>query len=180
MYHRTRWLHRWIGVTACIFLVIIATTGFLLATKGTFGWIRPPEAKAVVAASAAEIVSVGQVMNAVVAHGVPEIRSLKDVDRIDYRPKSNIFKVVSKTGYKEVQVDGRTGHVRQVAFRNDQLAEDIHDFSFFADAAHAYGLPAVALLLLFLALSGLGMFFVPVWRRYQFRKKGPGIRTKAS
>ena len=31
------------------------------------------------------------------------------IDRIDYRPGSNIFKVVTNEGYLEVQVDGAAG-----------------------------------------------------------------------
>lgn len=173
MYHRTRWLHRWIGVFGALFLAIIAVTGFLLATKGTFGWVRPPETEGEKIAAPSEIVSMERVVDSVFRENLAELRTMKDIDRVDYRPKSNIFKVTSKQGYREVQVDGKSGKVTSVGIRNDQLAEDIHDLSFFADALHAYGLPLVAIFLLFLAISGVGMFFVPVVRRYKFRKKGP-------
>ncbi len=83
---------------------------------------------------------------------------------------SRNFKVVSKTGYKEVQVDGATGKVLNVADRNDQFIEQLHDFSWFHDLAHQYGLPVVALGLLFLAGSGIGIFFVPIIRRRKFQK----------
>ena len=58
--------------------------------------------------------------------------------------------------------------------------EDIHDLSFFADAAHDYGLPVVALALLLLGLSGVGIFFVPVFRRWKFeRQKRKSAGTSA-
>ncbi len=155
-------------------LCSIAVTGFLLATKGTFGWIRPPEAKATEKRSDLldNVVQLDAVLASVLALNLPEIKDAGDIDRIDYRPKSNIFKVVSKEGYKEVQVDGATGKVLQVAIRNDQLAEDIHDLSFFGDLVKDYGLPIVACGLLLMASTGIAIFFVPVIRRAKFRRSG--------
>src|SRR5688572_9278823 len=170
MYHRLRSIHRWIGLIGSIFLAVISATGFLLATKGSIGWIRPPEADGEEIASLAETVTNHQAAEAAFALNIPELRSMKDIDRIDYRPKSNVFKIVSKEGYHEVQVDGKSGKVLQVARRNDQLAEDIHDMSYFADAVHKYWLPVVAVLLFGLAITGIVIFFVPVVRRWRFRR----------
>lgn len=169
MYHRFRSLHRWIGVLAGLALLLIAGTGFLLATKKTTDWIRPLERKGTPVETLAVVVSVHDAAEAAFALGLPELATTKDIDRIDYRPKSNVFKVVSKTGYKEVQVDGATGKVLNVAQRNDQLIEQLHDFSWFHDLAHMYGLPVVALGLFFLGASGIGIFFVPVIRRRKFK-----------
>ncbi len=166
--------HKWIGICIALILCSIAVTGFLLATKGTFGWIRPPEAKASEkrADTLANAVSLETVLGSVLALNLAEIKDVGDIDRIDYRPKSHIYKVVSKEGYKEVQVDAATGKVLQVAIRNDQLAEDIHDLSFFGNAIKDFGLPVVAVGLLLMAVSGITIFFVPVVRRAKFRKSG--------
>ncbi len=171
MYHKTRWLHRWIGVFAGLGLTVIAVTGILLATKGSLGWIRPPEQKGAKVAALAHVISLDEAANAAFAEGLANLKSRDDIDRIDYRPKSNIFKVLSKEGYHEVQVDGASGKVLTVNYRTDQLTEDIHDFSFFHDLFHHYGLPVVGIGLLVLAVSGIGMFFVPVIRRAKFKKK---------
>jgi uncharacterized iron-regulated membrane protein len=170
MYHKSRATHRWIGVFAALFLIVISSTGFLLANKDRFGWLRPPEVKGATIVNEAEIVSVERAVRAAFAKGNPNLKSLKDVDRVDYRPKSNIFKVISKEGYVEMQVDGKTAEVLSVSFRNDQLSEDIHDFSFFGDLLHAWLLPVVALGLLTLGLTGIGLFFTPVVRRWRFRR----------
>lgn len=178
MYHRFRSLHRWIGVLAGLALLLIAGTGFLLATKKTTDWIRPLERKGTPVETLQEVVTVDAAAQAAFALDLPEIQSLKDIDRIDYRPKSNVFKVVSKKGYKEVQVDGATGKVLNVAKRNDQFIEQLHDFSWFHDYANLYGLPVVALGLFFLAASGIGIFFVPVIRRRKFKNlKRPNDRA---
>jgi len=173
MYRFSRQMHRWVGITAALFLLLISVTGFLLANKGRFAWMRPPEANAEKVSAPVEIVSVARASEAAFALGHPELRSMKDVDRVDYRPKSNIFKVISKEGYREVQVDGKTAKVLSSSFRNDQLTEKLHDLSFFGDIAHGVILSLVALALLALASSGIGLFFTPIWRRIVFKRRGP-------
>jgi hypothetical protein len=152
-----------------MFLALIAFTGFFLATKGSLGWVRPPEKDGQKIEDYSGVVSVHQAAEAAFAHGLPELRSMADVDRIDYRPGSNVFKVVSNEGYQEIQVDGSSGEVLQVAFRRDQLFEDLHDLSFFTDWLHTYWLPVVAVLLLTLSLTGISIWLTPVIRRARYR-----------
>lgn len=156
------------------FFLIISVTGFLLAMKATVDWIRPPEVTGAQLISSKEIASLDDVLQAAFALNIPELRSTKDVDRVDYRPKSNIFKVISKEGYHEVQVDGKTAKVLSVSRRNDQWIEDMHDLSFFGDALRSYGLPAIAIGLFGLAGSGLAMFLTPVLRRRRYRRQSRG------
>ena len=174
MYRTSRQLHRWVGFCAALFLLVLATTGFLLANKSRWAWMRPPVVKAEAVAVAAEIVTVERVVEAVFALNLVEIRSLGDIDRVDYRPKDNVFKVVSKEGYREVQVDGKTGQVLASSFRPDQFAEDIHDLSFFGKFAHAWLLPLVAIALATLAASGIGLFLTPIVRRWRFNRSKRG------
>jgi uncharacterized iron-regulated membrane protein len=171
MYHKTRWLHRWIGAISALFLVIIAGTGFLLATKSSFGWVRPPESKGTKVDALAQVISLEQAAEAAFAVGLKNLAHASHIDRIDYRPKSNMFKVLSKEGYHEVQVDGATGRVLGVNYRTDQLAEDIHDLSFFKEWMKTWVLPVVALVLLALAVTGIGLFATPILRRAKFKRK---------
>ncbi|MDX2066769.1 MAG: PepSY-associated TM helix domain-containing protein [Fimbriimonadaceae bacterium] len=171
MFRVLRSAHRWVGLTASVFLLILSVTGFLLAIKSRVAWMRPPMTDAQRVSSSAEIVSMERVMTSVLARGIPEIRSLADVDRIDYRPKDNVFKVLSKTGYQEVQVDGSTGEVLSVAVRNDQITEDIHDLSIVSKVAHEYALPLIAVALGALAISGISISLVPVLRRRKYRSR---------
>lgn len=172
MYRIVRVIHRWLGLVSSIFLLVIGVTGFLLATKGTFGWVRPPEKKGEKVESLEPVVSVHIAAEAAFAEGLPKLKSRDDIDRIDYRPGKNVFKVVSDKGYHEVQVDGKTGKVLQVASRNDQLTEDIHDLSWFHEGLHAYLLPLVSICLVYLSASGIGMFLTPVIRRRRHRAGG--------
>jgi uncharacterized iron-regulated membrane protein len=170
MYRTTRQLHRWAGILAALVLIVIAATGFILANKKRFAFVQPPAAQALEIAAAREIVSIEVAVQAAFDLGHDDLRTLEDVDRVDYRPGDNIFKVISNKAYREVQVDGKTGKVLTNSFRTDQLMEDIHDLSFFAAWTHAWVLPLVALVLFGLSVSGVGMFLTPVYRRWAFRK----------
>ena len=170
MFHFFRSIHRWIGLTAALALLLIASTGFLLATKDTFGWVKPKTHSGEDFGSLDEVVSLHQAAEAAFALGIPELRSKDDIERIDYRPEKNVFKIVTFKGYHEVQVDGKTGKVVNVAKRVDQLAEDIHDFRYFSEKLHLLGSPFVAILLFTLGATGLFIFFVPVVRRWKFKR----------
>jgi uncharacterized iron-regulated membrane protein len=171
MYRGTRQTHRWVGIVLSIFLVLIAVTGFFLALKAQVGWIRPPEVQAQEVESMAEVISIDAAIASAVGQGNPHITSYRDIDRVDFRPRRNIFKILSREGYIEMQVDGKTGEVLSVSKRNDQLIEDLHDLSWFHENFRTLILPAVAIGLLLLAFSGIGMFFTPVYRRWQFNRQ---------
>lgn len=177
MYHRFRSLHRWIGAGVAVALLLISVTGFLLSTKKTVDWIRPLEREGAAVEALSEVVPVHLAAEAAFSLGLPELATRKDIDRIDYRPKSNVYKVLSKKGYHEVQVDGKSGKVLQHARRNDHFIEALHDFSWFADWTNLYALPVAALGLCFLAASGIGIFFVPIVRRWKFRKSRPSTKS---
>lgn len=168
MFQFLRRSHRLIGVCAALFLMVIAVTGFLLALKREIAWMRPTEKDGPKSESMAEVVDLHTVMAAVYALQLPEIQEIGHVDRIDYRPKDNVFKVVSKTGWKEVQVNGKTGQVLNVADRNDSFIETIHDMSFWHDNARTYIAPVVATALFALSCTGVYMYVNPILRRRKY------------
>lgn len=170
MYHLLRTLHRWAGLIGSLFLVIISGTGFLLATKDTLGWVKPKTHAGAHFEHHSEIVPVSVAVESAIALGIEEIRAIHDIERVDYRPDKNVFKIVSHRGYHEVQVDGKTGEVLNVAKRWDQLTEDIHDLRFFSLALRDWWLPVVAILLFTLGTTGVVIFFVPIVRRARYRR----------
>ncbi|MCB0824595.1 MAG: PepSY domain-containing protein [Armatimonadetes bacterium] len=170
MFHKLRAIHKWIGLFACLFLVIISATGFFLAIKGSVGWMRPPSEKGGEIASFADVVPVDVAAQSAFGAGIAELKSYDDIDRFEYHADKNIYKIHSAKGYHEVQVDGASGEVLSTGKRADQFMEDIHDLSIFADFAHAWILPVVAICLFLLGLTGVIMYFVPVARRWKYRK----------
>lgn len=169
-YRFLRTSHRWIGLFSSLALLVISTTGILLATKSWLGIVRPPEAEGAKISGAHEIVAVERVIAAAFAVGIPELAEVKHIDRVDYRPKRNVFKVLSKEGYHEVQVCGKTARVLQVAKRVDQFTEKIHDLSILGDGFRSFMLPVFGLGLFSLSLTGVIIFVNPLWRKWQFKR----------
>lgn len=176
MFRSLRTIHKWAGLISSLILMTIAVTGFFLAVKGKVSWMRPPVVPATAVKDFKTVVSPGVAMEIAFAQNLADLKDPSDVDRVDYRPKDNTFKVLSKKGYHEVQVDGSTGQVLQVATRNDSLMEDIHDLSFFAEWTHEWLLPSVAVILFMLSTSGVVMFFTPVVRRWKFKRQGQAAK----
>ena len=168
MYRTLRKVHKWIGVFACLFLMTMAATGFLLAIKKRAEWLQPAVIAGAQIDGPEQVIGMDKVFEAV--RGEPGFESFADINRIDYRPGDNVFKVRSDDKLHEVQVDGATGEVLKKAPRNDQLAENIHDMSFFSDAMHDWWLPVVAVGLFSLGLTGVIMFFTPYTRRWKYRR----------
>jgi uncharacterized iron-regulated membrane protein len=176
MYRTLRALHKWVGLFACLFLALIAFTGFLLAIKKRVEYLQPATREGGEITTAAEVVSMERAYEAARRAGGEGFKEFRKLDRVDYRSKQNVYKFRSENGLREVQVDGKTGEVLNVGPRRDQLMENIHDMNFFSEHLHAWLLPVVALGLFFLGVSGAVMFFVPVVRRWRFKRGGGAAR----
>lgn len=171
MYRTLRTLHKLAGLVGSLFLVAISVTGFVLALKGPIPSIRPATRSGADIATLADVVHPAQALEAAFGVGLGELRERDHLDRFEYHADKNVYKVLSKDAYHEVQVCGATGNVLAVGRRNDQMMEDIHDLSFLHPSLRETVLPAVAVLLFFLGTSGVVMYFVPVVRRMRHRRQ---------
>lgn len=162
-------------------MILVSSTGLLLAWKKKADWLQPPTQKGASLESASQVTSLDKIAEAAFAEGIPELKTLDDIDRFELHTGKGVFKITSKTGYHELQVNAATAEVLSVSKRNDQMVEDIHDLSFFNEAFRETVLPVVALCLITLGFSGIIMFFTPIYRRWQFnRTKGAGAKSKPS
>jgi uncharacterized iron-regulated membrane protein len=169
---RTIWmLHRWLGLAAGLVLMLVSITGFLLLVKKDYDWIQPPT-MACAEGSVDDLQPLPKVYEAVFALGLPQFRSEHDIARIDFRPNKRLHKVVSKHDDLEVQVCAITLRTSAPRERRSDWLEALHDGSWFGDFAHAWVMPVVALLLLFLAGSGYVMWAVPKWKKWRRRRVG--------
>ncbi len=178
MFHKLRSIHKTVGLVACLFLLMLSISGFLLAIKAQVSWVRP-ETKSGGEVALSDMVSMQQVADAAFSAGFAELKSVGDIDRLEFHADKRIFKVISSKGYREVQVDGATGEVLSTGQRNDQLLEDLHDLSFFADGLHTWGLPAVAIGLFLLSVTGIIMYTIPVLRRAKFKREQRAKESKS-
>jgi len=158
-----RRLHYWGSILILVPILVVIVTGILLQLKKHWTWVQPPEQK-----GSAKVPGVSFEAILAACRAVPEaaIQTWADVDRIDVRPGKGMLKVTAKNGY-EVQIDGATGEVLQVAYRRSDVIEAIHDGSWFHDWAKLGLFLPAAVILLGLALTGAYLFFLPLWVKWR-------------
>lgn len=179
MFRKLRTLHKWVGLALAAFLFVIAATGFILANKDRWEWVKPSTRQGAERVAWETIIPLDRVAASAIRARDPEIRSVEDIDRIEYQASKNVFKVRSAGGFAEIQVCAATGSVLATGQRWDQFAEYVHDLRWFHPALRDYVLPVVAVGLGVLAVSGANMYFIPVVRRRRFeRQKRSSARSE--
>ena len=165
-----RWmrvLHRWGSLGIAIPILVVIATGLLLQLKKQLPWVQPPAMRG---SADQPSVSWDQLLASVSTVPEAEIHRWEDVDRIDVRVGQGVAKVQSKNRW-EVQVDLASGEVLQSAYRRSDWIEGMHDGSWFGGDGVKLGLflPA-AVILLGLWVSGMFLFFFPIFKRRQNRR----------
>lgn len=162
-------LHRWLGLAAGLVLLLSAGTGLLLLRKKEHAWLQPPAMRGADGPPAA-LRPLAEVYAAVFALGAPELRSEADIARVDFRPQERVHKVVSRHGDVEVQVCAITLRTSGPAVRRSDWIERLHDGSWLGAVGHDALMPAVAVALAVLAVSGYAMWGWPAWQRRRRRQ----------
>lgn len=152
--------HRWIGISVAFFMLISATTGILLGWKKNVDLLQPPEQKGT-KAELRDWVSIDQIVTSAI-HAIDSVvGEPNEVDKLDVRPSKGIVKVLFKTGYWEVQVDGATGKALSVNRRHSDWIEHVHDGSIIGDLFKLTYTNVIGWSLLILSLSGAWLWYGP-------------------
>ena len=160
-------VHRWGSILIALPLAVVIASGVILQLKKQSTWIQP----ATQSGSSGELsLSFAEILSAAQGVREAEVESWNDVDRLDVRPSKGILKVRCKN-FWEVQLDTNTGEVLQVAYRRSDLIESIHDGSFFHDRMKLWVFLPSALVLGVLWLTGIYLFFLPHFARWNKRGK---------
>lgn len=169
--------HKWVGISAATFLLLLSITGFLLLLKKDFAWIQPPTQQGA-AGKVADFLPLDAAWQRVLAEKHPAFVTEDDLDRVDVRPGKRIYKFRSKRDHAEIQVDAVTGAVLSTATRESDFIESLHDGSWIGEPVHAYVMPLVAICVVFLVFSGLWLWLEPHVKRYR-RKRRDAKRAAA-
>jgi len=159
-----RTTHKWTGIILSVVFVYMSATGFLLLIKKRNAWIQPPTQRGA-EGGVEDFITVQRLFDVLRAQNHPDFTSVKDIERIDFRPGKRAFKVHSEHHHSEIQVCAVTGKVLSVSWRPSDLFENIHDGSFVAAWFHDWIMPAVSAGLLFLVLSGWWLWLDPKLRK---------------
>ena len=161
-----RKIHYWGAILTAIPIVIVIVTGIILQVKKQWVWVQPKTVKGI---AKEPQLSFAQILQAA-KKAEKGIDSWKDVDRLDVRPNKGIVKVRGKNKW-EIQIDTQTGEIRQIAYRRSDMIESIHDGSFFHDHAKLWLFLPSAIVLLVLWITGIYLFFLPIWRKAKKRRQ---------
>ncbi|MCO4100742.1 MAG: PepSY domain-containing protein [Gemmatimonas sp.] len=162
-----RKLHRWGAVATALPFLVVLGTGLLLQLKKQLTWVQPAEQRT---ANRVPSVSMLQIFEAAKSVPQAEIRTWDDIDRLDVRPGKGIVKVAA-VNHWEVQVDLATGKVLQSAYRRSDLIEQMHDGSWFHEAAKLWVFLPSAVVVLGLWVTGLYLFLLPFRARAKKRER---------
>ncbi|MFD2167967.1 PepSY domain-containing protein [Thalassotalea euphylliae] len=159
-----RSIHKWGSIIIALPVLLVLITGILLLVRKEFDVLQPPTQKGI---SIEPSITFDQILTA--TSTVPEamVANWQDIDRLDVRPDKGVIKVRTNSSW-EVQLDASTGEVLQVAYRNSEFIESLHDGTFFEKSANLWLMLPVSIVLTFLWLTGMYLFFLPYikkWRR---------------
>lgn len=154
----TRKIHRWGALLVSLPFLIVIISGLLLQVKKEVEWIQPSTEEVAIdslALSFSDILRISQ--------GVEEaqISTWSDINRLDVRPDKGVVKVRSKNQW-EIQIDLERGTLLKTAYRRSDIIEQLHDGSWFHDAAKLWIFLPSGFIVLILWLSGMYLFFVPI------------------
>jgi uncharacterized iron-regulated membrane protein len=153
----TRRIHRWGAIAVGLPLMLVIGSGLLLQVKKQFPWVQPAEQR-----TAVPTPSVPWDVILAAAKAMPEagVNGWEDIDRLDVRPGKGILKVITTSRW-EAQLALADGAVLQVAYRRSDLIEQLHDGSFFGDAAKLWIFLPSGIVLFALWATGLYLWVLP-------------------
>ena len=155
-----RKVHKYLGLTLALLLLISAITGILLAWKKNVDVLQPPTQS-----GDTKELSAYQPVEQLAESALAAVDSLdldaSNLDRIEYRPTKGIAKVIFDTGSWEVQVDATTLEVLSVAKRHSDWIESLHDGSIISDLFKLISMNFLGIGLIVLLLSGLWLWWGP-------------------
>ena len=170
-------IHKWIGISLGLVLILSAGTGLLLLVKKDYAWLQPVSHRGA-PGEPADYRPIADVYEAVFAMDLPQFRTEADIDRIDFRPGRRLHKVRSVHDDLEVQVDAITLQTWGPEVRRSDWLERLHDGSMFGDTVHGYAMPLAAILFVVLSVTGYLVWLMPIAiKRRQRKERAAGGRS---
>ncbi|WP_055437593.1 PepSY-associated TM helix domain-containing protein [Lacinutrix algicola] len=177
----TRWYrktHSFIAISLLLFIVIMSSTGLLLAWKDQLGF-KPSSVK--VKEGTKSLIS----LNEIEYNAIKYIDSLKlsnKINRIDYRPRKGIAKVRFEEHFTELQINCYTGEIISTKTRAADFIEMIHDGSI---VDYLFNLKTNPIKLFYSTIIGFGLLFISfsgflLWLKPKQIKKNKRLISESS
>ena len=169
---KLRKLHRFLGLSISIFLLVSALTGILLTWKKDVNIIQPPTQKSTVDKSTPWL-AIPQISSIALKALVSSFHEQNgnSVDRIDIRPGKGVAKVIFENGNWEAQIDGRSGAVLSIAKRHSDWIESLHDGSIISDGFKLFSMNYLGFGVILLIFTGIWLWWGPKKVRFSRRRR---------
>lgn len=171
-----RKIHHWGSLFIMVQMGLMIGAGLLLMLKKEINWIQPPTETGI-ARDAVPALGMDMLFN--IATDIPEldVKSWSQLARVDVKPSKGVVKFVAENNW-EAQLDTHTGTILAVKFRRSDIIESLHDGSYFADWVKLYVFFPSGIILLALWGTGIYLFVLPHWKRWQRARKKAGQLAK--
>lgn len=168
--------HRFVAISLLLFIVIMSTTGLLLAWKEQLGFKPSTESVKKVNKPLISLSKIEQ--NA--KNYIDSLQLSNTINRIDYRPNKGIAKVKFEDHFTELQIDCYTGKVVSQKTRTADIIEMIHDGSI---VDYLFNLKTKPLKLFYSTIIGVGLLFIAfsgfiLWQKPKQIKKNKKQMSK--
>lgn len=167
LFQWSRKIHKWLGLALSLVFLLLSVTGIMLLFKTQWGY-QPETAKGQ-KASVEQSLPVSEIIQIAASQGFEDLKSVEDVDRIDFRPNKSVYKVRANSGL-EFQIDMSTGEVLSSGQRIDKTLEELHDGSYFGDWFKYIFITLSGVAIILLTLTGYHLWGYPYWRKQESRK----------
>jgi uncharacterized iron-regulated membrane protein len=156
-----RRLHKVIGLSLAVFIIISSLTGILLGWKKNAALLQPPtkQGSSVQLSTWMSLDELARIAQRALDSATQS--TANKIDRMEARPKNGIVKVLFSKGYWEVQVDGTSGKVLSVQQRHSDWIEHLHDGSIINDGFKLVSMNILGLGLLAMTFTGFWLWFGP-------------------
>jgi len=164
-----RSIHKWIGISVALFMLVTSITGVLLGWKKNVELLQPSTLKGGTL-DVTKWISFERISQSAL-RAIDSVTNEKNsIDRLDVRFDKGIIKVLFTNGYWEAQVDAATGKTLSVAQRHADWIEHIHDGSIINDFFKLIYTNYIGFGLLFLSITGFWLWYGP--KRIRKAKQG--------
>jgi uncharacterized iron-regulated membrane protein len=177
VYQFSKKVHKWAGLLLSIVFMFLAVTGLLLVYMIPLG--ISDVLKTGKAASPSQSIPMDEVVSIATSQGLPDVTSVEDIFRIEYRPGLNIYQVRFNNS-QGVQIDASTGKVLSTNPDYSTFLITLHDGSYFGNWYRYTALTFAGLSLILLSFSGYYMVGFPLYKRLMARKKAKTLENIAS
>lgn len=155
-----RSIHKWIGISVALFMLITSVTGVMLGWKKNVELLQPATLKGGTL-DVTKWVNFEKVSQSALRAIDSVTNEENSIDRLDVRFDKGIIKVLFTKGYWEVQVDAKTGKALSVAKRHADWIEHVHDGSIIGDTFKLIYTNYIGWGLLTLAITGFFLWYGP-------------------